>query len=848
MAITGALRADPLMLAQTDSAAYLFGKPAALALGERHSLQGTTPPARLLKFGPLLLLTALGLIFFLELLLHPTQTLYSEQSDLLALHLPMKRFVARSWQQTGELPLWCPYSFGGMPLVHDIQVAAFYPPHLALYVLPEEWLGAALSWLVVLHVLIAGWGMYAYARSQALGPTASLVAGIGFMFAGKWLLHVLAGGHYIFIPLAWLPLVLLCQETALQRRSLVWATWAGGVFGLIVLGAHPQVTLYAGVFVSLWTLGTYTAGIAGLGRWFGLGAWAALVAVSLGAIELLPALEAAPHASRAGGVAAREITATVLPLLLSLFGPGWFPTWEQRGGLGLLWAAVALMALVLRSRQARRPALASLVVLFYALGGAALFQGLPGFHLFQLPVRALLLLAFPVALLAGITTDALVAGPAVALDLRRRCARLLSVVLVAGPVLALGSVLAHCASWHRKEAIRLGLPPAEWSVATVQAWVEGQVHGRLQVYWLVLLGAAAVMLWQLGRRCRLSSGARRAVWVGLLVADAWALTWPHVAVRPDAQIYAPPPATRYLAPVRQERPDEHWRVLDRGLSLCQHEAALGFAQPLLGGVEVEPVHGFNSLDVCRFKEYLQFAADEDRPLRTNGGTFGYAILPQFPVRNPVLLDLLGTRYVVQPRDTEGRRLDPWDPEDSGWRPVSDESFPQTDGPSYALFENPCAFPRAFVVERARPLAEGSEVLSQLKATDFRRVVLLEGYMPVAYSSASEAARALRPARMKSYTPNQVVVETNGDADGYLVLTDVWFPGWTCTVDATPAEVYRANYLFRATPVPAGRHEVVFTFAPVSYERGRWLSVAALVGVLGVSLCGRPRAPRPDPAN
>jgi hypothetical protein len=735
-----------------------------------------------------------------------------------------------------------------MPLIHDIQVAVFYPPHLPLYVLPEEWLGAALSWLVVLHVLVAGWGMYAYARSQALGTTASLVAGIGFMFAGKWLLHVLAGGHYIFCPLAWLPLALLCLETAQRRRSLVWATWAGGVFGLIVLGAHPQVTLYAGIFVALWTVREATGGLAGLARWLGLGAWAALVAGALGAIELLPALEAAPYASRAGGVAAGEIARAVLPSLLSLLGPGWFPTWEQRGGLGLLWAAVALMALILRPRQARRPALAGLAVLFYALGGAALFQELPGFHLFQLPVRALLLLAFPVALLAGITTDALVARPAVDPEARRSCARLLLLVLAAGLLLALGSALAHSTSWQRQEAARRGLAPAAWSVTTVWDWFDAQVHGPLQVYWLVLVVAAPVALWLLGRRCRLRQGARQAVWAGLLVADAWALTWPHVAVRPDAEIYASPPAARYLARVRQERPDEHWRVFDRGMSQSQHDSVLGFAQPLLGGVEVEPVHGFNSFDVRRFKEYLQFVADDDRPVRLHAGAFGYAILRPFPVRNPVLLDLLGTRYVMQPRDTEGRNFDPWGPEDSGWRPVCDESFARAGSPPFTLFANPCAFPRAFVVERARPLAEEPEVLGQFKATDFRRVVLLEGCTAAADSPVSDSARALRPARIESYTPNRVVVEANGDAAGFLVLTDVWFPGWTSTVDGAPADLYRANYLFRATAVPPGRHEVVFSFAPVSYERGRWLSLVALAGILGVSLCGRPRAPRPDPAN
>src|SRR5437667_2278550 len=157
----------------------------------------------LMRLRSCLFIAGLGLLFFSPLVVHPTHVLYSDHSDLLATFLPVKHFLVRSFQQTGEVPLWCPYSFGGMPLIHDVQVAAFYPFHGPLYLLPEEWLGAAMSWLVVAHVIIAGLCMMAYGRSQGLTGTPAVVAGVGYMFAGKWLVHVLAAGHYVLIPLAW---------------------------------------------------------------------------------------------------------------------------------------------------------------------------------------------------------------------------------------------------------------------------------------------------------------------------------------------------------------------------------------------------------------------------------------------------------------------------------------------------------------------------------------------------------------------------------------------------------------------------------------------------------------------
>src|ERR1700731_4918319 len=79
-----------------------------------------------------LVIAALGLLFFADLVLHPGQVLYSDWSDLVALPIPAHHFLVRSWQETGQLPRWCPYRYGGMPFLHDVQLATFYPLHWPL--------------------------------------------------------------------------------------------------------------------------------------------------------------------------------------------------------------------------------------------------------------------------------------------------------------------------------------------------------------------------------------------------------------------------------------------------------------------------------------------------------------------------------------------------------------------------------------------------------------------------------------------------------------------------------------------------------------------------------------------
>src|SRR5262249_20723181 len=143
--------------------------------------------------------------------------------------------------------------------------------------------------------------------------------------------------------------------------------------------------------------------------------------------------------------------------------------------------------------------------------------------------------------------------------------------------------------------------------------------------------------------------------------------------------------------------------------------------------------------------------------------------------------------------------------------------------------------RAFVVPRAEPLPGRAAVLGALTKTDFRQTVLLEDY-----EAGKEAPlrRGEHTARIRSYQPNRVELEVKGDAPGYLVLADPWYPGWTCTVDGAPARVYRANYLFRAVAVGPGTHEVVFRFEPASYRLGKrvTLGTLALVTALGLGGC------------
>ena len=785
------------------------------------------------RFAPCLVLILLACVFFAPLVLHPAQVLYSHHSDMLAMHLPMKRFLVRSWQLDGQLPRWCPYSFGGMPFLNDVQLAAFYPLHAPLLWLPEESVGTAMSWLVLLHVLIAGFSAYAYGRHRGLGAVGSLTAAAGFMFAGKWLLHVLAGGHYIMIPLAWLPLVLLFFERSVSRRSFSEAVYAGALFALIVLGTHPQITLYAGLLAASWSfcvlrdtcpdvsIRTWIA------RWLLYGVLAAATAVILSAVQLLPSIEAAGESSRGIGVPIGEVLGVFGYAVRQFFGPQSPPTWEGSGGFGPVAFTLVLLAPLLQPGRFRWQTGCFAGLIVWSLGGAAIVQWLPGFRLFQIPVRMLLPAAFPAAFLCGVSVDSLVQNP----PKIRSYTKLLW--LCCGGALALNALAWPYPFLSDPEKLQ-----APW-------W-------PVVFYWIVDAGCVAVLYLILRSKVARGGLLKCGLLLGCVLAEAWALSWPHVAVRRLDAIYPLNPVVQRLAELRQASTAEGpWRVLDRCVPDAASVTPLGSALPMFGSVQVEPVLGYNSFDVRRYKEFLQMVAGETEPLQPRRGIFGFPISDVFPIVHKSLLDLLGARYVIQPYPLNVPFVDLGGPgRSSDWRVVDvfdqpGETYSFLTGgmetlPTYALCENTTAAPRAFMVHDWRQ-RDPQRTLEEMAETDFRKVVLLEEASGVPAPTASKGNDAVE---FVSTRPDRIQLKVKADDPGFLVFTETAYPGWQCSIDGSPSTILRADFAFQAVYVPAGTHEVIFEFQPRSLQLGSELSVAGLVGLAlvfaGGMLRGRKR--------
>jgi uncharacterized membrane protein YfhO len=87
------------------------------------------------------------------------------------------------------------------------------------------------------------------------------------------------------------------------------------------------------------------------------------------------------------------------------------------------------------------------------------------------------------------------------------------------------------------------------------------------------------------------------------------------------------------------------------------------------------------------------------------------------------------------------------------------------------------------------------------------------------------------ARVVARRADRLSVEAELSHPGYLVVLEAHHPGWRATVDARPAPVLRANALFRAIALPAGRHQVEMCFRPPAAAWGLGVTAATLLALV-----------------
>ncbi|MER2597967.1 MAG: hypothetical protein ABTQ73_00415 [Caldilineales bacterium] len=760
-------------------------------------------------------LLALACIGYFWRVLFDGMYMPADGGDLVSFLLPSYRFAAETLR-AGQWPLWNPHLYGGAPHVGDVQAGFLYPPNLLLFLLKPDFGVQALQSMSMAHLWWAGLGMYALLRSlrghDAVGRTAALAGALAFAFSDFFWVHF--GNLNLIAAASWLPWVMAAFLRALEadthaapssrfpaRRAFAWAVAAGMLLGGATLAGHIQATLFIGltlVLGSLLWLITQPAASSRI-RLAGRAALLVLVSALIGALlaapVLLPALELARFTARAGWSYQDTVGYSLSPAQwIGLVIPGFFGRGPQlqwglwprveAGYLGIL--PLVLAGLALLSRRTRLTwsffGIAAAGFLL-ALGIYSLPHGwlslLPGFDVLRAPARFVLLLDFGLAVLAGLGLQ-----------------RLLSPINDGETWRAI-SRLSAALGWLSKMLAVIVLPLL-FAVLLLAQDKDPVVYGRVGVAAIAVLLALALLWasWAL-------IAARRAGWAAPRTVAALALAlifldltstgaYNDISPQNPAESFVQPAISRFL----QENADTQPFRIDTRTDIAgawQPSTAL-----LLGWQDVWGVD--NPSVYAPYEHYWAGLGSRSTPL----------------------YDFLNVAYLVAGKEVT---LD-WNKFELAF-----------DGdPDLNVYRNRTALPRAQIVHQAQVLRGEDATTQAWEAThapgvDPAHQVVLEAsneQLPVTAPAAGDES-----VRWLEYSPNRLVLELTATAPGYLVLSEVWYPGWQAEIrtgDQNERQpVLRANTAFRALPIwQAGTQVITLRFVPLWWRVG-W--VLLLVGLL-----------------
>ena len=145
-------------------------------------------------------------------------------------------------------------------------------------------------------------------------------------------------------------------------------------------------------------------------------------------------------------------------------------------------------------------------------------------------------------------------------------------------------------------------------------------------------------------------------------------------------------------------------------------------------------------------------------------------------------------------------------------------------------ENPYTYGNAWFVDKVNYVDNANEELAMTGKVALRHEAVADKKFREQLGDAV-VQDTLSVVNIKAYEPNQLTYEVNSDKGGVVVFSEIYYPGWTATVDGEETELGRVDYVLRALKVKPGKHEVVLSFFPKSIDRTETAAYSAYVVLL-----------------
>lgn len=710
--------------------------------------------------------------------------------DVITQIYPWKKLTIESWKNR-QIPLWNPYSFSGTVQAANYQSAVFSPFNLLFFVLPER---LGWSWLVLLQSLLAGLFMYLY-LSRYVSRPARLLGCLAFMFCGfivVWMTYGTLGYAALFLPL-----ILWGIDEYFNL-----ARWKTGILisaGLAIsfLSGHFQISLYvllmAEVYLIYKTIATRKINYLFIVSGF----------MGAGLLLALPQLWLTFDQFRQTVRSISFGKGEVIPwsYLITFIAPDFFGSpvtrndWfghyaEWAGFIGVTPLLLAVLSLTLWKKRE--------VKFFWIATAVSAFLAYPSpfvefLYMAKIPVlatsaasRVIILTSFSLAVLSAWGLDWY-------LKLEKRSQTIWRLASASAILLLVVWFGVLFGSWLPTDKLTVAkrnlLLPTIIAISGCGLLVIGNMRRKfltLVVCFLLLLTAFDLL--------------------------RFAAKW--MPFTNSLGVYPPTPLSKFLAENIGQ---------SRVYGNIGGEFTTYFKFPF--------IEGYDTMYQARFGELVS-AASSGKSGALERSVVRVDKEGQYAEK---LLQMLGVRYLLH-RVSDGR---------------SDWAYPYWRHPhyrqaysdaNYEVWENTLALPRAYLVDDYIVLGSDESILAKIYSLGFdpRREVVLENQPVWKANNLSQTASGLiySSVSWEKNEDNEIVLSVITDEAKLLVLSDVYDSGWMATVDGRKTEIIRANYVFRAVPVPVGKHKVRFSYRPRGIQLGLPITGLTLLVLAGGLIIGK----------
>ncbi|MBU1261959.1 YfhO family protein [bacterium] len=730
----------------------------------------------MLKNRHLLILSALVLLFFLPVILSPY--IWGFRDFHRYVH-PLKYFAKESIM-SGVIPLWNPYLAGGMPFLANLQSCIFYPPSILIYLLPYY---AGLKAYIIFHFILSILSSYFLAKELGLDKIGSFIVAVTYTFSG-WLVSA------IDIPIilsgsSWVPLVLLFLIRT--QLSFSYTILCGLSLSLCFLSGEPSIFYLSVLLVIFFSI--YT-GI-GIRR----PVLVILIAISISLFQILPFLEFVSYSERmhaqysevvSWSFQAYELFGLIIPSACGSMVKEptpilWFgQEWLKSSYLGIIPFLLATTA-ILWPKKERVVSFFSAVFLISVLISFGettplykfLYSHLPFFGLMRYPVKCIFLASLSLSILAGFSVQHI-------LSKQKGFIRLFILMVI---LLAVGFFFFLL----KKEAFFF---LSDIHPSKILIWFQDVARNGYIVLLIAFSSVIAIICFWLSLIKRNTLGL---ILGGIIIID---LFYFGKSLNPlvNQVVYEKKEVIRILEKEKgmfrimlSPKTNQFFTRL-RGVTL---EDALKkshrFIIPNLGMV-------FSLFDAGAYDSI--YIAD-------------YFLLKKHIASVSLdtcqkVLSMMNIRYIISKEEITEPGI----------------SLIYSEG-DLKLYENPNVLERAFFVETKKVIEEKKDVLEYIfsKSFDPAKEVVLEEEPEKFQIANCKMQNEKAECRIIKYEPNKVVIDVDAPGDGFLFLSDTYYPGWKAYIDGKKTKIYRANYCFRAVRLSKGHHLIEMRFLPKSFVVG-----------------------------